>query len=461
MNNRTTTGRGQKNSAGSGGTQAMVSRNRTGEGIKARSSGNVRQSQVRTAPAAGSGTRRTASGQRKAKRGEHGYVSIPDKIKKIVNEIKATAKDSSQAVDKPLLFIIMLLLVIGLIMMYSASYAYAYEYEEGNSSYYITRQVIYALLGLGGMTLVSYYPPKRIKALNGLVYGISIVLLIIVLLLPARDYVHRWIFLFNDRISFQPSEITKFSVILLCATIADTHVNDMETFKGGVLPFIVLLVPIVLLLIVEPHISCTILIMLITMTMMYVGGVRLRYFGAMGGISAIAMWAVISSGKISYSGSRISVWKDPFVDPFGKGWQNIQALYAISSGGLLGVGLGNSRQKYLYISEPQNDFVFAVVCEELGFVGAVGIMILFMCLIWRGFSISIANPNRFCKLLGIGITAQVGWQTLLNIAVVTKVIPNTGISLPFFSYGGTSLVMLLLEMGVLLGISRGSRVKQM
>jgi len=215
-----------------------------------------------------------------------------------------------------------------------------------------------------------------------------------------------------------------------------------------------------LLMLLEPHISCTILVLLIALTIMFVGGTRMIWFLLVVGIGVVAVTFVVFSGSIGYSSSRIEVWKDPFVDPLGTGWQNIQALYAISSGGLFGAGLGNSRQKYLYISEPQNDFVYAVICEELGFIGACVIIAMFLVFVWRGFIISVNHPNRFCKLMGIGITAQVGWQALLNVAVVTKVIPNTGISLPFFSYGGTSLVMLLAEMGVLLAISRGSTAKK-
>ena len=157
---------------------------------------------------------------------------------------------------------------------------------------------------------------------------------------------------------------------------------------------------------------------------------------------------------------RFDVWFDPFNDPLGDGWQNIQALYAISSGGLTGQGIGNSRQKYLYISEPQNDFIFSVISEEIGFIGSVFIILLFMIFVWRGLTVSVSTTNRFCKYLGVGITSQVGWQALLNMMVVTGLAPNTGISLPFFSYGGSSLVMLLAEMGILLSISRHSAIKR-
>jgi len=369
-----------------------------------------------------------------------------------------TLQDRSQNVDMVLLWLIIALVVCGIIMMYSASFAYAYYNRDGDSHYFFRNQLIYAALGLIMMFGVSLYPATRLRNFNLIMLTISTALLIIVLFLPEINYVHRWINL--GFTTFQPSEITKFAIILFGATWADSHADKMHTFKWGVLPFIVVLGISGILLVLEPHLSCTIIVMLLGMTMMFVGGTRLIWFAGLAGVVVVGIIGVILSGQIGYSSTRIEVWLDPFADPLGDGWQNIQALYAISSGGLFGQGLGNSRQKYLYISEPQNDFVFAVVCEELGFIGAALVIALFVVFVWRGFTVSVNNPNRFCKLLGIGITAQIGWQALLNMAVVTKMVPNTGISLPFFSYGGTSLVMLLLEMGVLLAISRGSTAKR-
>lgn len=366
--------------------------------------------------------------------------------------------DRSQNVDTVLLGIIIALVISGLIMMYSASFAYAYYNRDGDSNYFFRNQLIFAVLGVIVMFVVSLYPAARIKRFNLPVLTLSTVLLIVVLFLPEINYVHRWINL--GFTTFQPSEITKFAVILFGAAWADSHADKMHTAKWGVLPFVIVLAISGALLLLEPHISCTVIILLLGMTMMFVGGTRLIWFAGLGGVAVVGIIAVIFSGAVGYSSSRIEVWLDPFADPLNKGWQNIQALYAIASGGLFGEGLGNSRQKYLYISEPQNDFVFAVVCEELGFIGAALVIALFLVFVWRGFTVSVNNPNRFCKMLGIGITAQVGWQALLNMAVVTKMVPNTGISLPFFSYGGTSLVMLLFEMGILLAISRGSTAKK-
>ncbi len=379
-------------------------------------------------------------------------------FRRAANSARATLADRTQNVDTVLLAIIIALVIVGIIMMYSASFAYAYYNEKGDSDYFFRHQLIFAIIGMIIMFGVSLYQPVNFKKHNLTVLALSTILLIVVLFLPEINYVHRWINL--GFTTFQPSEITKFAVILFGATWADSHADKMHTAKWGVLPFVVVLGLCAGLLVLEPHISCTVIVLLLGLTMMFVGGTDIRWFVGIVIAAVLGVLAVIFSGAVGYSSTRIQVWLDPFVDPRGTGWQNIQALYAIASGGVFGEGLGNSRQKYLYISEPQNDFVFAVVCEELGFIGAALVIALFVAFVWRGLTVSSKNPNRFCRLLGIGITAQVGWQALLNMAVVTKVIPNTGISLPFFSYGGTSLVMLLFEMGVLLAISRGSTAKR-
>lgn len=402
-------------------------------------------------------------------------------LKNIWREMMSVFANKRLGFDKPLLIIILALLVIGLIMMYSASYAYAY-YELQDSTYYIRRQLAFAVLGVIAMLFVSTIQPERYKGkFTWAVLGISYVLLVIVLFTPKVNGVNRWIPL--GFTTFQPSEIAKFATILWCAYYITTHYKQMNTtryldeatklrvnrskfakwryemwqnFKFAVLPFIVILAPMLVLLLLEPHLSCTILVVLIIGTMMYVGGTKKSYFGALAILGVIAFYLVIYTDIVPYGKGRIDVWLDPFTDKLGAGWQNVQSLYAISSGGLFGVGLGNSRQKYLYISEPQNDFIFAVVCEELGLVGASIIILLFVAFVWRGLAVSIANPDKFSKFVGIGITSQIGFQALLNVCVVTKIVPNTGISLPFFSSGGTSLLMLLTEIGVLLAISRRS-----
>ncbi len=225
------------------------------------------------------------------------------------------------------------------------------------------------------------------------------------------------------------------------------------------------MLPICFLLYKEPHVSATIIVLLLGAVMLFIGGVKLRWFGVVfGAIGAGMVYLVAFSEKLSYTSTRLAVWLDPFSNAnpaiVQKTWQTRQSLYAIGSGGLLGVGLGQSRQKYLWLPEPENDFVFSVVCEELGFIGALIIITLFVMLVWRGITISLRAQDKFGMLLGVGLVLQVGLQAILNIAVVTNTIPNTGISLPFFSYGGTSLVILLAEMGIVLSISRTSSAEK-
>ena len=373
-------------------------------------------------------------------------------------EMRETLHDKRRGVNVKLLMVILLLLVVGVLMMYSASYAYSYEYNNGDSGYFFRHQSIYAAIGLVLMFFASLYPAEKYKSWTLPIFGLAFVLLVVVLFCPAINESHRWIPL-GPFGTFQPSEVGKLALILFCATWATNHAKSMKTFKYGVLPFILAIMLIVGPVMLETHLSCAILMVLITGTLMFVGGMDWKWFAAAVG-AGVAGVVLLLSGVFSYNSSRITAYKDPFSDPLGAGWQNIQALYAISSGGLFGQGIGQSHQKHLYISEPQNDFVFSVVCEELGFVGAVVIILLFCTLVVMGINISMNHPDRFCRLLGIGISAQVGWQTLLNVAVVTKTIPNTGIGLPFFSAGGTAIVLILFEMGILLSISRDSRTRR-
>jgi cell division protein FtsW len=235
----------------------------------------------------------------------------------------------------------------------------------------------------------------------------------------------------------------------------------MKKFKYGVLPFLLILGSIAILMLKEPHVSGTMLILIIGFSLMLIGGTPIKWFVGAFGVACTAIAVIVIQGSlIPYAAARLKYWINPNLDPTGNGWQTLQSLYGIGSGGLMGLGLGNSRQKYLYISEPQNDFVFAIVCEELGFVGATLVIILFALLVWRGFVIAMRSPDKFGAMIAVGLTTQVGIQVLLNIAVVTNTIPNTGISLPFFSYGGTSLVMLLFEMGIVLSVSRFSSLER-
>lgn len=369
--------------------------------------------------------------------------------------------------DMPMLIFILVLLAIGLVMLFSASYAYSY-YHYGNSYFFISRQATFAVAGVIAMLVISTFDYHRFHQLAIVIFGISIFLLVFLLICR---YAHiesiarpegtatRW--LDFGIVSFQPSEIAKFALIVMFAHMISQNLDKMSTFRYGVVPYVGILALFAALIYLEDHLSATLIILALGAILMFVGGTKPKWF-ILGGTVLVVGLAAILMVKGGYQVSRIMVWLDPFsseLDP-DLTHQTRQSLYAIGSGGLLGVGLGQSRQKYLYLPEPQNDFIFAVVCEELGLVGALVIIVLFAMLIWRGVYISIHAKDKFGMLLGLGITFQVGLQTVLNICVVTNTIPNTGISLPFFSYGGTALLMLLGEMGVLLNISRSANVEK-
>lgn len=359
--------------------------------------------------------------------------------------------------DMLFLILLMLVLVVGLICQYSASYPYAYYWNDGDSYYYIRRQLLFALIGVALMLLISAVDYHVLHYFAIPLMVVSWVLLAIALM--SDSDVRRWIRL--PGIQFQPSEIAKFALVLLFAHLISLNHKKMKTFTRGYLPFILILGVTCGLVIVEPHLSGTILLLAIGLIMMYVGGTRLVYLlGTIGLGAAAVLYLVIFRG---YEQDRINVWLHPFeayATDRNAAWQTIQSLYSIGSGGLMGQGLGNSRQKHLFLPEPHNDFIFSIICEELGFIGAVLVILLFALLVWRGITIGMKAPDKFGSLLAIGLTVQVGVQVALNIAVVTNTIPNTGISLPFFSYGGTSLVMLLAQMGVILSISRHSRAEK-
>ena len=383
-----------------------------------------------------------------------------DKHKKrifVFKNIKISGKRSG--IDLPFMLLVLLLVTVGLIMMFSASYPNAFYYHHGDSFFFIRNQAIFAIIGIFAMFFISKFNYQNLKIFHIPILIVSYILLIAVLGAHPINGARRWIQL--GPISFQPSELMKFSIILSFATLIDKNFEKMGTFKYGILPFVIIFIPSAILLALEPHISCTAIIIFLFAIMLFIGGVKLRWFAyVLVPIGLFLGYLILFTDKLSHANSRIAGWLTPFDPTLDNTWQTRQALYAIGSGGLFGLGLGNSRQKYLYIPEPHNDFIFAVVCEELGFIGAVAILILFAALIWRGILISIRAKDRFGTLLGLGLTMQIGMQMILNIAVVTNTIPNTGISLPFFSYGGTSLLMLLAQMGVILSISRGSNIEK-
>lgn len=362
-------------------------------------------------------------------------------------------------IDLVFLLLVLAILTIGLIMLFSASFVEAL-YREGDSFLYIRKQFIFAVIGIIFMIGIAYFLDYHILHKFALpILIVTEILLVVVYFCPPVNGVTRWIPLPVVG-SIQPSEIAKFAVIVVFAHIISLNYKNMGTFKGGVVPFLPVIFTVVPLVLFERHLSGGILIALICATMMYVGGTKLRWFGLAAGVASFAAVAAYFLGLLDSVWSRIEVFLDPFVDARGAGFQNIQSLYAICSGGLMGLGLGNSRQKYLYIPEPQNDFIFAIVCEELGFVGAAIILILFALLVWRGFVIASKAKDKFGTMLVIGVVSQIGLQVIFNIAVVTKTIPNTGIPLPFFSYGGSALMMLLAEIGVVLSVSRLSNMEK-
>ena len=350
----------------------------------------------------------------------------------------------------------MLILVIGLVCLLSASHAYSFYKNDGDSYHYIKRQLIFALMGIAAMVAVSFVDYHILHRFAIPLMVVSWGMLVVVRMMPPIANVHRWIVL--GPVRFQPSEVAKFALVLLFAHLISINHKRMKSFTRGYLPFVAVLGFTCALVVIEPHLSGTILLLGIGLVMMFVGGTRVLYLALsvlLGG--GLASYVIFVMG---YEIERVEVWLDPFAvytsSAAGKdlAWQTVQSLYAIGSGGLLGQGLGNSRQKHLFLPEPQNDFIFSIVCEEMGFIGALLIILLFILLIWRGFSIGIKAPDKFGSMLAIGLTAQVGLQVLFNLAVITNALPNTGISLPFFSYGGTSLLMLLAQIGVILSISR-------
>ena len=367
-------------------------------------------------------------------------------------------KYENTSVDLTFLVMVMLLLVFGLVMMFSASYAQGY-YREGNSFHYIVRQLAWAVLGLLAMFVFSRMDYHIWRKLAWLLFPVVVILLVLCFFMPPVNDAHRWIFI--GSFQFQPSELAKFSLVLLFAHLLTSNEKKMGKLKYGVLPFGFILIVYVGLVIFEPHLSAAILLTLMGVIMMIVGGLPAKWIAAGAGLLAAAVGIIAAVPMLRERFmERFSIWLNPESDPLGKGYQILQSLYAIGSGGLMGSGIGNSHQKYLFLPEPQNDYVFSVLCEELGFVGALVVILLFALLIWRGFTIVIKSRDRFGAMLVTGFIAQVGVQAILNMAVVTNALPSTGISLPFFSYGGTALAILLGEMGIVLSVSRQSTVEK-
>lgn len=364
-------------------------------------------------------------------------------------------------IDLPFCIIVLVLLTIGTIMMFSASYAFAY-YTQGDSYYFLGRQLIFVFFGLVGMGIMSRFNYNKLHKVAPIILAISYISLLVVLLMPGSNGIKRWIpmGIFN----IQPSEIAKLAIILFLAHWASKYYNKMQFAKYSVLPGLIIFGSTALLLYLEPHYSGIVIIAILTVLMLYIGGMKTKYLVIGLAILTALVLVLAVTGGLSYAMSRMDGWGQALIytddDMWQTTWQTRNSLYAIGSGGLWGLGLGQSRQKFLYLPEPQNDFIFAIVVEELGLIGAIMILLIFALLIWRGITLSLRAKDKFGKLLGIGLTSQIGIQVVLNILVITDWLPNTGISLPFFSYGGSSLIMLLAQMGIVLSISRTANIER-
>ena len=359
---------------------------------------------------------------------------------------------AAKSVDIPFLVLVLLLLTVGLIMLYSASFAQSrYDTSYESSTRYLQKQGLCAVIGLVCMWVFSRIPAKLWMRLAWPVYGLSIGLLLLVLVMgQSVNGARRWINIAG--IQFQPSEIAKFAVILLFARLTRLFGSRTKEFRYGVLGFGLALLGILVPLALEKHLSAIMLIGMVGVCMMFVAGTGKQWLAA--GAAAAAVFVLIYITFMGYAGDRVTAWLHPEQDPGDTGYQILQSLYAIGSGGVFGLGLGKSRQKYLYLPFQYNDYIFAVICEELGLVGAILIIALFSLMIIRGYWIALRASDRFSTVLASGLVTLIAVQTVLNLGVVTNLLPSTGIALPFFSYGGTALAVNLGEMGVLLSVSR-------
>ena len=358
-----------------------------------------------------------------------------------------------ERVDTTFLLILLLLLAIGLGMLYSASFAQS-MYDTGYtvSTRYLQKQAACALIGLAAMAVLSRIPAQVWYRLAWPLYGISILLLLSVLVFgQSVNGARRWINIAG--LQFQPSEIAKFTMILLLSRLTREFGPDSGRFRYGVLGFGAVILGILIPLALEKHLSAIMLMGMVAVVMMFIAGTHPKWL--LMGAGAAAVFVLIYISFMGYAGDRVTAWLHPEADPSDTGYQILQSLYAIGSGGVLGLGLGRSRQKYLYLPFQYNDYIFAIICEEIGLIGACVIIALFIALILRGFWIALKAPSRFETVFAAGLITLIAVQTILNLCVVTNILPSTGIALPFFSYGGTALAVNLGEMGILLGISRG------
>ena len=377
-------------------------------------------------------------------------------MKSIIFEKKNELIKQKATVDKGLLTLIIILLSLGTVMVLSSGYPYA-VYHYGDGFYFIKRQTIYLAIGAMALIIFSKLPSELYKKTAPAFYGICIILLLLVLIGGFSEGVaRRWLGVPGTPLSFQPSELMKLGIILMLSWWADKNRESKKTFVREILFPGLILFSACGLVLLEKHLSGTVILVAIGLCVLFVSGTSVKRmvlsYGSVG-ISGAALFLLTNE----YAMKRIESFLNPNADILSDKWQTTQGLYAIGSGGLWGRGIGNSVQKYSYVSEPQNDFIFTIWCEETGYIGAILLILLFLLLIIKGFKTAQKADNLFSSLVAFGITAQVGIQAFLNMAVVSDLIPNTGISLPFFSYGGSSLVILMAEMGILLSISKRAR----
>ena len=418
-----------------------------------------------------------AERQPKAKR-------LPERSRAVVKRDEQTAldtapkRDASQqkpeyvriktSPDRILIVLILALVSIGSIIVFSASYPYAIS-KGFDSYYFVRRQVIFVALGLVGMTVAMRIPYDKYKKLAYVIYGFAMVLLIVVLVFGVSEgEAKRWIKVPGIGMTIQPSEIMKIGIILMLSAYIGKYAEyirgrngslKLRFLYGTVYPAFIIF-PVLALVLLEKHLSGTIILFMISMIVLFLGGTNILMTGGLygsAGIAAAAMYLMMNP----YALKRITTYGNENADILSDKWQTTQGLYAIGSGGLFGLGIGQSRQKYSYVSQPQNDFIFTIWCEETGYIGALFVIALFMALLFRGFTVARRAPDVFSSLVVYGIMSHITLQAILNIAVVTDSIPNTGISLPFFSYGGSSLIMLMFEMGIVLSVSRHSRQQKL
>ena len=366
-------------------------------------------------------------------------------------EVLTPEQDERGLPDLPFLILTVMLVVIGIIMLFSASYARAYAEKEGRSAFYFARQGGIAAAGLAIMWVISRFNYQIWRVASFPVLAVSIVFLVLVPIVgESEGGATRWIDL--GFVNFQPSELAKMGVVLSFAAMMSMWRDRMQDPRYGLVPYILILGAIAFLLFLEPHLSATIIIVMTGAVMMFLGGTDKKWLIglAVAGLLVVGIY-LLTRG---YSGERFKAWLHPDEFAQDQGYQVLQSQYAIGSGGLTGLGFGRSRQKYLYLPEEHNDYIFAIVCEELGFIGAFLIVLLFLLLVLRGYWISMHAHDRFGALLVAGLITLLGLQVFLNIGVVSNLLPSTGISLPFFSYGGTALLVNLAQMGMILSVSR-------